>query len=154
MYMDNKNRSFQMIADVEGDYSDLMNMEMPEALPILAVRNLVLFPGVVSPILIGRESSMTLIRRAEKKDGLIGVVCQRDPEVESPIRADLYDMGVFAKVLKILTLPNGNITAIVQGLGRMRLMELLKYQPYIIGRVAAAPEEEPPGMRAGWVGAS
>ena len=143
MYMDNKNRSFQMIADVDGDYSDLVNMEMPDALPILAVRNLVLFPGVVSPILIGRESSMTLIRKAEKKDGLIGVVCQRDPEVESPIRADLYDMGVFAKVLKILTLPNGNITAIVQGLGRLRLLELLKYQPYIIGRVAPAPEEEP-----------
>ena len=143
MYMDNKNRSFSMIADVEGDYSDLTNMEMPDALPILAVRNLVLFPGVVSPILIGRESSMSLIRKAEKKDGLIAVVCQRDPEVESPIRADLYDMGVFAKVLKILTLPNGNITAIVQGLGRLRLMELLKYQPYMIGRVVAAPEEEP-----------
>ena len=132
-----------MIADVEGEYSDLTNMEMPDALPILAVRNLVLFPGVVSPILIGRESSMSLIRKAEKKDGLIGVVCQRDPEVESPIRADLYDMGVFAKVLKILTLPNGNITAIVQGLGRLRLMELVKYQPYIVGRVAAAPEDEP-----------
>ena len=143
MYMDNKNRSFSMIADVEGEYSDLTNMEMPDALPILAVRNLVLFPGVVSPILIGRESSMSLIRKAEKKDGLIGVVCQRDPEVESPIRADLYDMGVFAKVLKILTLPNGNITAIVQGLGRLRLMELVKYQPYIVGRVAAAPEDEP-----------
>ena len=143
MYMDNKNRSFQMIADVDGDYSDLVNMEMPDALPILAVRNMVLFPGVVSPILIGRESSMTLIRKAEKKDGLIGVVCQRDPEVESPIRADLHDMGVFAKVLKILTLPNGNITAIVQGLGRLRLMEILKYQPYMIGHVVAAPEEEP-----------
>ncbi len=143
MYMDNKNRSFQMIADVDGDYSDLVNMEMPDALPILAVRNMVLFPGVVSPILIGRESSMTLIRKAEKKDGLIGVVCQRDPEVESPIRADLHDMGVFAKVLKILTLPNGNITAIVQGLGRLRLMEILKYQPYMIGHVVVAPEEEP-----------
>ena len=143
MYMDNRNRSFSMIADVEGDYSDLTNMEMPDSLPILAVRNLVLFPGVVSPILIGRESSMTLIRKAEKNNGLIGVVCQRDPEVESPIRADLYDVGVFAKVLKILTLPNGNITAIVQGLGRLHLMELMKYKPYLIGRVTAAPEEEP-----------
>ena len=133
MYMDNKNRSFSMIADVEGDYSDLTNMEMPDELPILAVRNLVLFPGVVSPILIGRDTSMALIRKAEKKDGLIGVVCQRDPEVESPIRADLYDMGVYAKVLKTLTLPNGNITAIVQGLGRMRLMDLTKYKPYLIG---------------------
>ena len=143
MYMDNKNKSFSMIADVEGDYGDLVNMEMPEALPILAVRNLVLFPGVVSPILIGRESSMTLIRKAEKQDGLIGVVCQRDPEVENPIRSDLYDYGVFAKVLKILTLPNGNITAIVQGLGRLRLQEILKYKPYMIGHTVKAPEEEP-----------
>ncbi|MBQ8065335.1 MAG: LON peptidase substrate-binding domain-containing protein, partial [Prevotella sp.] len=141
--MDNKNRAFSMIADVEGDYSDLTNVEMPEALPILAVRNLVLFPGVVSPILIGREASMTLIRKAEKSGELIGVVCQRDPEVESPIRADLYDIGVFAKVLKILTLPNGNITVIVQGLGRLRLLDLLKYKPYLIGHVAGAPEDEP-----------
>ena len=104
MYMDNRNKSFSMIADVEGDYSDLTNLEMPEALPILAVRNLVLFPGVVSPILIGRQSSMELIRKAEKQDTVIGVVCQRDPEVENPIRADLYDIGVFAKVIKILTM--------------------------------------------------
>ena len=88
-----------MIADVEGDYSDLTNMEIPDSLPILAVRNLVLFPGVVTPILIGRESSMSLIRKAEKDGLLIGVVTQRDPEVEVPIRADLYDMGVFGKVI-------------------------------------------------------
>ena len=143
MYMDNKNRSFSMIADVEGDYSDLTNMEMPDVLPILAVRNLVLFPGVVSPILIGRESSMTLIRKAEKSGTIVGVICQRDPEVDVPIRADLYDLGVYAKVLKTLTLPNGNITAIVQGLGRMRLLELTKYKPYLMGHATSAPENEP-----------
>ncbi len=121
--MDSSNRSFSMIADVEGDYNALMDMEIPDTLPILAVRNLVLFPGVVSPILIGRESSMTLIKKAEKSGALVGVVCQRDPEVEEPIRADLYDFGVYAKVLKTLTLPNGNLTAIVQRLGRMRLLD-------------------------------
>ena len=143
MYMDNKNRSFSMIADVEGEYDDLTNMVMPDDLPILAVRNLVLFPGVVSPILIGRESSMSLIRKAEKHGSVIGVVCQRDPEVEKPIRSDLYDFGVYAKVLKTLTLPNGNITAIVQGLGRLRLQELVKYQPHLIGHVSPAHEEVP-----------
>ena len=143
MYMDNRNKSFSMIADVDGDYSDLTNLEMPDALPILAVRNLVLFPGVVSPILIGRQSSMDLIRKAEKQNSIIGVVCQRDPEVESPIRADLYDIGVYAKVIKILSLPNGNITAIVQGLGRLRLLDLVKYKPYLIGHVERAPEVEP-----------
>jgi len=132
-----------MIADVDGNYSDLTNVEIPDEMPILAVRNLVLFPGVVSPILIGRESSMALIRKAEKKDMVIGVVCQRDPEVETPIRADLYDVGVFAKVLKTITLPNGNITTIVQGLGRMRLMGLVKYTPYLTGQVVSLPEEEP-----------
>jgi ATP-dependent Lon protease len=82
VYMDNTNRGFSMIADVDGDYSSLTSLEMPGEVPILAVRNLVLFPGVVSPILIGRDTSMKLIRAAEKNNGVIGVVCQRDPEVE------------------------------------------------------------------------
>ena len=141
--MDNKNRSFSMIADVEGEYSDLTNMKLPDELPILAVRNLVLFPGVVSPILIGRETSMTLIRKAEKTGMIIGVVSQRDADVESPIRGDLFDMGVSAKVLKTLTLPNGNITAIVQGMSRFRLLELTKYKPYLMAHVMDAPEDEP-----------
>ena len=143
MYMDNKNRSFSMIADVEGEYSDLTNTKIPDELPILAVRNLVLFPGVVSPILIGRETSMTLIRKAEKTGEVIGVVSQRDPDIESPIRGDLFDMGVSAKVIKTLTLPNGNITAIVQGMSRFRLLDLTKYKPYLMGHVMIAPEVEP-----------
>lgn len=143
MFMDNKNRSFSMIADVEGDYSDLNSVEIPDSLPILAVRNIVLFPGVVTPILIGRESSMKVVRVAERNDTLIGVFCQRDPDTEQPIRADLYDMGVYAKVLKLLTLPNGNITAIIQGLGRIKLLELQKYKPYLIGHVEMSPEIEP-----------
>ena len=132
-----------MIADVEGEYSDLTNMKLPDELPILAVRNLVLFPGVVSPILIGRETSMTLIRKAEKTGMIIGVVSQRDADVESPIRGDLFDMGVSAKVLKTLTLPNGNITAIVQGMSRFRLLDLTKYKPYLMAHVVEAPEDEP-----------
>jgi len=143
MYMDNRNRSFSMIADVDGDFHDLTDIEMPETMPILAVRSLVLFPGVVSPILIGRESSMTLIRKAEKKGILIGIFTQRDAEVEMPIRSDLFDYGVVGKVLKTLTLPNGNITAIVQGLGRVKLEDITKYHPYLEGHVTNMPEEEP-----------
>jgi len=143
MYMDNKNRAFSMIADVDGEYSDLSKLQMPDPLPILAVRNLVLFPGVVTPILIGRESSMSLIRKAEKKNWVFGVVCQHDAETESPIRNDLYDYGVYAKVLKVLSLPNGTITAIVQGLGRLELLDLVKYNPYLIGHAKPAPEKEP-----------
>lgn len=129
-----------MIADIEGDFSDLSNMNMPENVPILAVRNLVLFPGVVSPILIGRDSSMSLVKKAEKSGMIIGIVCQTDPEVEEPDKADLYEYGVYAKVVKILTLPNGSITAIVQGFGRMHLISILRRKPYLTGKTETAPE--------------
>ena len=92
-----------MIADIEGDYNDLMHGDTPEVVPVLPVRNLVLFPSVVSPILIGRESSKLLIQQAEKKHFVIGVVTQRDPEVERPVQSDLYETGVYAKVVKTLT---------------------------------------------------
>ena len=133
-----------MIADIEGDFKDLINgVPTPDELPILAVRNLVLFPGVVSPILIGRESSSTLIKRAEKKQLVIGIVCQRDPEVDEPTKDDLYEYGVFAKIVKQLTLPNGNITAIIQALGRMKLIDIISDEPYLTGQVEPAPEISP-----------
>ena len=133
-----------MIADIEGDFKDLINgVPTPDELPILAVRNLVLFPGVVSPILIGRESSSVLIKRAEKKQLVIGIVCQRDPEVDEPTIEDLFQYGVYAKVIKQLTLPNGNITAIVQALGRLRLIDIIGDQPYLTGHVEQAPEIQP-----------
>ncbi len=144
--MDNRheNRAFSMIADIEGEYDDLsMGCEVPTSLPILAVRNLVLFPGVVSPILIGRETSMNLVKKAEKSNAMIGIVCQRDPEVDSPGKADLYEYGVYARVVKILTLPNGNITAIIQGFGRMKLNEITRKKPYLYGRAEPAIEKVP-----------
>ena len=139
----NKNSAFQMIADIDGDFQDFFNVKMPASVPILPVRNLVLFPGVVSPILIGRESSKKLIKKAEKKGQIIGVISQRDPEVETPLQDDLYEYGVYGRVVKQLTLPNGNITAIVQAMGRMRLNALVKSLPYLEGEVEAVPDIEP-----------
>ena len=138
-----KNTAFQMIADIEGDYNDMMLGDVPEVVPVLPVRNLVLFPSVVSPILIGRESSKLLIQQAEKKHITIGVVTQRDPEVELPLQADLYDIGVYAKVVKTLTLPNGNITAIVQAQGRMKVEKMLKSMPYLECKVSPLEELQP-----------
>ena len=132
-----------MIADIEGDYNDLMLGDTPKVVPVLPVRNLVLFPGVVSPILIGRESSKLLIHQAEKKHITIGVVTQRDPEVDIPVQADLYEGGVFAKVVKTLALPNGNITAIVQAQGRMKIERMLKGAPYLEFQVSALEEIQP-----------
>ena len=138
-----KNTAFQMIADIEGDYSDMMLGDKPEVVPVLPVRNLVLFPSVVSPILIGRDSSKMLIQQAEKKHFTIGVVTQRDPEVEMPMQADLYETGVYAKVVKLLTLPNGNITAIVQAQGRMKLEKVVKSVPFMECIVSAMDEIQP-----------
>ena len=139
----NKNQAFQMIADVEGDFHDIFKGKTPDNLPILPVRNLVLFPGVVSPILIGRDSSKMVVQKAEKRGELIGVVCQRDPDVDVPMQEDLYETGVFAKVVKLLSLPNGNITAIVQCQGRLRLKQLTQTIPYLEGDVEPLEDIDP-----------
>ena len=144
IYMDNQNnKGFSMIADIDGDIKDLMHFEVPDSIPILPVRNLVLFPGVVSPILIGRDTSMRLIKDAEDKKLLIGIVCQRDPEIDYPETKDLYEYGVYAKVVKQLSLPNGSVTAIVQGLGRLRFKDITARRPYLMGETEPAMEIEP-----------
>ena len=132
-----------MIADVDGDLKDLLNVNVPQSVPILAVRNLVLFPGVVSPILIGRDSSKKLVQKAEKTGQVIGIVCQRDPDVDFPLQDDLYEIGVYGKVMKQLTLPNGNLTTIVQALGRFRLIKIVKSSPYLEGIVEQVEDIEP-----------
>ena len=132
-----------MIADIDGDLKDILNAEAPDAVPVLAVRNLVLFPGVVTPILIGRETSKVLVQKAEKKHLVIGVVTQRDAEVENPLQEDLYETGVYAKVMKILTLPNGNLTCIVQAMGRLRIKSLVQSIPYLECMVEPVFDPEP-----------
>ena len=139
----NNNTAFQMIADVDGDLSDLFKINVPSSVPILAVRNLVLFPGVVSPILIGRDSSKKLVQKAEKTGHVIGIVCQREPDVDFPLQEDLYEYGVYGKVMKQLTLPNGNLTTIVQALGRFRLEQITKTDPYLEGFVEPVEDIEP-----------
>ncbi len=139
----NKNQAFQMIADIDGDINDLFNVNVPKSVPILAVRNLVLFPGVVSPILIGRDSSKKLVQKAEKTGHIIGIVCQRDPEVDHPSQEDLYEYGVYARVMKQLTLPNGNLTTIVQALGRLKVLDIMKTDPYLEGVVEPVQDIEP-----------
>ena len=139
----NKNSAFQMIADIDGDFKDIINVNTPTSVSILPVRNLVLFPGVVSPILIGRNSSKIVIQKAEKKGEIIGIICQRDPEVDVPLQEDLYETGIYAKVMKILNLPNGNITAIVQCFSRLRLLQITQSLPHLEGIVEPMTDIEP-----------
>jgi len=136
-------KSISMIADLEGDLTDMIDGDIPSTLPILPVRNIVIFPGVVWPILLGRESSMKLVRQAEKTGSLIGVVCQRDPDIEMPVEGDLYEYGVAAKVVKQFNLPGGSSTVVVQALGRFHLKRLTKLMPYLEGEVEPKPEMHP-----------
>ena len=120
--------------------------QLPDSLPILALRNAVLFPGTVYPITIGREKSIRLIEDAERSNSFIGAVPQNDLSVEDPHKEDLYNYGTVAKIVKTLEMPDGTITAILQGFKRFEVEEVFEYNPYLLGRVRymddIVPEED------------
>ncbi len=135
--------TFSLIADFEGDVSELFNKEIEETLPILPLRNMVLFPGVMAPVAVGRPVSLKLEQQAEAKNMLEGVVCQKDASVDNPSRDDLFDVGVVARVAKVLELPGGNVTAILQAFGRFSLGEVVKVRPFMVVKATAIPEALP-----------
>ena len=125
-----------IIPVMQGDSSvRIDDSELPDVLPVLALRNAVLFPGTVYPITIGREKSVLLIRDAEKSGSFIAAVPQVDVSVEDPKDKDLYGYGTVAKILKTLEMPDGTITAILQGFRRLSVDAVLGYDPYITARV-------------------
>ena len=109
--------------------------QLPDSLPVLALRNAVLFPGTVYPITIGREKSIRLIEDAERSNTFIGAVPQNDLSVEDPRKEDLYRYGTVAKIIKTLEMTDGTITAILQGFKRFEIEEIMEYSPYMLGRV-------------------
>ncbi|HPE58001.1 MAG TPA: endopeptidase La [Bacteroidales bacterium] len=126
----------EFIPLMSSEDEELMNAEkIPELLPILPLRNTVLFPGVVIPITVGRDKSIKLIKDAYKRKNLIGVVAQKDAEVEEPEQKDLNEIGTVANIVKILQMPDGNTTVIIQGKKRFRLMDLVQVDPYFKARV-------------------
>ncbi|MBN1925619.1 MAG: LON peptidase substrate-binding domain-containing protein, partial [Prolixibacteraceae bacterium] len=119
----------------DGGEEELMVENLPETLPILPLRNTVLFPGVILPIQVGRRRSLKLVREVYKKEGLLGAIAQRDPEVDDPIFEELYSVGTVARILKILEMPDGSTTVIIQGKQRYRISEIITEEPYHIARV-------------------
>ncbi|MBL4707765.1 MAG: endopeptidase La [Flavobacteriales bacterium] len=113
------------------DEEQMEKEETPIALPILPLRNTVLFPGVVIPITVGRDKSIKLIQDANKGDKTIGVISQTDDTVEEPNQDQLFEVGTIARILKIFRMPDGNTTAIIQGKKRFKLKEITDYEPYI-----------------------
>ena len=123
---------------------ELINNEsLPESLPILPLRNTVLFPGVVIPITAGRDTSIKLINDANKGGKVIGVVAQKDEAVENPKANDIYKTGTVARILKVLKMPDGNTTVIIQGKKRFSINEITSEQPYLTATISDLPEAKP-----------
>jgi ATP-dependent Lon protease len=116
--------------------------DTPEKLPILPVRNTVLFPGVVIPITVGRDKSLKLIKDAYKGNKIIGVVAQKDQSIEEPLPEHLFQVGTVAKILKMLKMPDGSSTIIIQGTRRIKVKEVLETEPYFIAAVEVFEKEE------------
>ncbi len=118
----------------EGEDADGQE-DFPEILPFLALKNTVLFPGIVIPITVGRDRSIKAINKAYEDGKVIAVLSQRDSDVEEPYTKDLYEIGTVARILKLLRMPDGTITAILQGRRRFSLVEILKEMPYLEGKI-------------------
>jgi ATP-dependent Lon protease len=139
--LDGEGDIIPIIAD--GDDGELDDVEVPETLPILSLRNTVLFPGVVLPISIGRPKSIQLIKDAYRTDKIVGTVAQKDPDMENPDFSDLHNIGTIGQIVKLLEMPDGSTTAIIQGRKRMALAELVSNDPYFMAKVRNLPETKP-----------
>ena len=128
--------------DSDEDFSEGLE-KVGEELPILALRNMVLFPGTALPVLIGRSKSMRLVKEAMHKKSLVGVVCQRDVDIEDPGMEDLYPVGVVGEIVRILEMPDEMTTIILQGKRRFRLNELTETEPYLKGRIELMEDKKP-----------
>jgi ATP-dependent Lon protease len=126
------------------DEDNMRNEKIPDILPILPLRNTVLFPGVVIPITVGRDKSIQLIKDYNKGDKTIGVVAQKSDSTEEPTAEDLYGVGTVAHIIKMLRMPDGNTTIIIQGKKRFKIVEYVQTEPYHKAKVEAYDESKPP----------
>lgn len=124
------------------DEEDFNNELIPDALPLLPLRNTVLFPGVVIPITAGRDKSIKLIKEAYAGSKIIGVVAQKNENTEDPGLDDIFKIGTVAKILRLLKMPDGNTTVIIQGLKRFEIEEIIKEKPYILAKTKDLLEDK------------
>lgn len=142
--LENLDEDAELIPLMTPEDEEEINQEgLPDNLPILPLRNTVLFPGVVIPITAGRDKSIRLINDANNGKKTIGVVSQKDGETENPSFKDLNKIGVVARILRVLKMPDGNTTVIIQGKKRFKISELVSEEPYIKAKVQEVPEARP-----------
>ena len=131
--VDEESEFIPIISDEEDD--ELLKLNVPDVLPILPLRNTVLFPGVVIPISIGREKSLKLIKEVYRKNKILGAVAQNNVNIDEPEIKDLYKTGTVAQILKILEMPDGSTSVIIQGKKRFEIMDLVSDKPYYVARI-------------------
>lgn len=125
----------------EDEEEDLKKMNIPDVLPILPLRNTVLFPGVVIPITVGRDKSLRLVQEVYKKNKILGAVAQRDSSIDDPELEDLYEIGTVAQILKILEMPDGTTSVIIQGRKRFKINDLFTDKPYHVARISPLEDD-------------
>ena len=135
--------SISLIADFDGNEETLFDNVLDPELPILPLRNMVLFPGIVLPVSVGRKSSLRLIKDAFKQERAIGVFCQRSSETEEPTQKDLYEVGTAARVVRIFEMPDQTTTVILQGMQRLQLTAIVSARPYLVGEATTLTEVLP-----------
>ena len=130
----------------EEEEEDLKKINIPDVLPILPLRNTVLFPGVVIPVTVGRDKSLRLVQEVYRKNRILGAVAQRDSSIEDPEFNDMHKIGTVAQILKILEMPDGSTSVIIQGRKRFHMDDLLSDKPYHVAKITPLEdgEEEPP----------
>src|ERR1700748_1062709 len=127
----------------ETDNENLHDIEIPKELPVLPLRNTVLFPGVVLPITVGRDKSIRAVNDAYKADKLIGVIAQKDSNIEDPEKKDLESVGTVAKIIKLIKMPDGGTTVIIQGKSRFFIESIVSEDPYFRAKIKSLTDEEP-----------
>ncbi len=140
---DSNDNGFSFIADFEGNEEQIFDIKVDDSLPVLPLRNMVLFPGVVLPISVGRKSSLKLVNDAYKNNAYIAVVCQKSAETENPDFEDLHTTGTVAKIVRILEMPDQSTTVILQGMKRFELENLTETFPYLLGKIKLQNETLP-----------
>ncbi len=138
--LDGKHR---VIPIVTGGDEVVEHVDIPEIIPILTLRSSVLFPGAITPITVGRDKSINLVRDVNQKGGILGAVLQRESEVEDPTPEDMYKVGTAARIIKILEMPNGNLTVILNGLEKIEVEEYVSTEPFFTAKVTALRDSNP-----------
>ena len=134
-----------VIPIITGGDEVLEDVPVPDTLPILTLRSSVLFPGAITPITVGREKSIRLVREVNEHGGILGAVLQRESEVEDPAPKDMYKIGTAARIIKILEMPNGNLTVILNGIEKIEVREYIATEPYLQATVTPLRDSTPEG---------